>query len=120
VHRVVTIKLAKAGPLLHYPLDSSGFPFVVGGDGEVFAFEVHHMDWDKGNNEAGNLLLLDERLHDGCNAGGRVRDERGRWISRALAVQRAEAAREHEFAEATRGAPDWVTRDEEVELDGLD
>jgi hypothetical protein len=27
---------------------------------------------------------------------------------------------EHEFAEATRGAPDWVTRDEEVELDGLD
>ncbi len=115
VHRVVTKVLAQEG-FCYHPLDSTGFPYVVGEYGEIFAMEVHHQDWNRRNCCPANLLLLDHRLHDAHNHNGRERDERGRWISRAVAAQRAVAQQEWEFEEATRDAPDWVTEELEPGL----
>ncbi len=41
-------------------------------------FHVHHMDFDKRNNPPGNLLLIDNRIHD---SHGRYRGENGQFIS---------------------------------------
>jgi len=124
VHRALTLQLlSEAGAQCYYPQDTAGYPYIlsweddydVEGDVEVvWAFESHHMDGDKTNNSVANVLLIDERLHAGHNSAGRARDTSGKWISRALAHQRAVEARERDVDGGLKvvGAPDWVTREE--------
>ncbi len=44
-------------------------------------YEVHHLDWNKENNQSENLLLLDMRLHSIMTSDGRPRD-RGQFVPR--------------------------------------
>ena len=44
--------------------ETIGGPIPTGWDGQVeFAWEVHHMDFNRRHNCQCNLLLIDERLH---------------------------------------------------------
>lgn len=124
VHRAITLQLlSEAGAQCYYSQDTLGYPYILAleqeydGEGDVevvWAFESHHMDGDKSNNTPANVLLIDERLHAGHNHAGLARDKCGRWISRAVARQRAVEARQQDVDGELQGVgvPDWVTRED--------
>ena len=54
-------------------------------------FHVHHQNFNKRHNSPGNLILIDNRIH---NAHGRVRGEDGRFIAVAARYEIEEGGEE--------------------------
>lgn len=63
-HRVVMSKMVKEW--CYYPLSESRLGIPEG-------FHVHHVDGDKGHNCSGNLLLIQDVIHDAFTADSKVR-----------------------------------------------